>query len=521
MSGRQMAQGTVAGRYRVIREIGRGGMGAVWLCEDERLGRHVAVKQVGHATGETAPDAARAMREARSSAPLNHPNVVAIYDAIDEGDHIWLVMEYVEGRTLAQIIAEDGRVLPEQAALIGAEVADGLAAAHERGTVHRDIKPSNILISREGRAKISDFGISRTVGEDTLTQTGMLSGTPSYLSPEIARGEDPSPASDVWALGASLFAAVEGRAPYASQPNPLATLHNIVNQPVPRPERAGVITEPIVRMMDPDPQSRWAVADAAHALHRIHAQHRTERTREETAALAYGSGGAAATQPHPAPSPEPTLEPRPTPTPTPIPEPAREPTPDPIPVPAAPPRRSRRGRIALLVAGVLAVLVILGALAAFVLDDDPTPTAGDTTEPSADTSSTPTGGSAADNDAGNAAGGAQGEANNSPDAGSDVNGAGSPEAFVEDYYAVLPDDTETGWSMLSPGFQNEVGRGSYEGFWSTIDSVTVEDVQAAGPDAVDTTLVYTTDGSSEQEVRRIELTETDDGYLISGDAVVG
>jgi serine/threonine protein kinase len=510
-----MAQGTVAGRYRVVREVGRGGMGAVWLCEDERLGRRVAVKQVGHVTGETAPDVARAMREARSSAPLNHPNVVAIYDAIDEGDHIWLVMEYVEGRTLAQIIAEDGPVPPEQVALIGAQVADGLAAAHERGTVHRDIKPSNILLGIDGRAKISDFGISRTVGEDTLTQTGMLSGTPSYLSPEIARGEDPSPASDVWALGATLFAAVEGHPPYASQPNPLATLQNIVNEPVPRPERAGVITEPIVRMMDSDPSSRWAVADAAYALHRIHAQHRTDRTREETAALAHGAGAVAATtQAHPAPSPEPTLEPTPTPTPTPTPEPAREPTPEPTPVPAAPPRRSRRGRVALLVCGVLAALVILGALAAFVLDDDPTSTAGDTTEPSADASSSATGG--------NAAGNGAGDGGNTPDAGSDVNAAGSPEAFVEDYYAVLPDDTETGWSMLTPGFQSEVGSyGDYEGFWSTIDSVTVEDVQAAGPDAVDTTLVYTTDGSSEQEVRRIELTETDGSYLISGDDVVG
>ncbi|MFL6003915.1 MAG: serine/threonine-protein kinase [Nocardioides sp.] len=512
-----MVQGTIAGRYRVVREVGRGGMGAVWLCDDERLGRRVAVKQVGHATGETAPDAARAMREARSSAPLNHPNVVAIYDAIDEGDHIWLVMEYVEGRTLAQIIAEDGPVLPEQAALIGAQVADGLAAAHERGTVHRDIKPSNILLGVDGRAKISDFGISRTVGEDTLTQTGMLSGTPSYLSPEIARGEDPSPASDVWALGATLFAAVEGRPPYASQPNPLRTLQNIVNEPVPRPVRAGVITEPIVRMMDPDPQSRWAVADAAHALHRIHAQHRTDRTREETAALAYGVGGVAAatTQAHPAPSPEPTLEPTPTPAPTSTPE----PTPDPAPVPAATPRRSRRGRLALLVAGILAALVILGALAAFVLDDEPTPTAGDTTEPSADTSSSAAGGSTAGNGAGNGAGG---EASETPDTDSDVNAAGSPEAFVEDYYSVLPDDTETGWSMLSPGFQNEVGRGSYDGFWSTIDAVSVEDAQPAGPDAVDTTLVYTkTDGTTDQEVRRIELTETNGGYLISGDDVVG
>ena len=506
-----MAQGTIAGRYRVLREVGRGGMGAVWLCQDERLGRQVAVKQVGHVSGE-APDVARAMREARSSAPLNHPNVVAIYDAIDEGDHIWLVMEYVDGRTLAQIIAEDGPVPPERVAEIGAQVADGLAAAHARGTIHRDIKPSNILLGPDGRAKISDFGISRTMGDDTLTQTGMLSGTPSYLSPEIARGEDPSPASDAWALGATLFAAVEGRPPYASQPNPLATLANIVGQPPPHPERAGVLTEPIRRLMDPDPQSRWEVADAAHALRRIHARHRTDRTREETAAFGGAAGAAAAvpTQPHPEPT-APTREPaEPTPEPTPVPT-ERTPAPAPAaaPTPAAPPsRRPRRRRPLLLVLGVLAVLAILVGLGTYLLGNDPT---GDTTDPSADSGR---------------AGGTSEEANPDGERSQAVprtlSGSASREAFVEDYYAVLPDDTETGWSMLSPGFQQEVGSyDDYDGFWSTIDSVTVEDTQPAGPGAVDATLVYTTDGSSQSEVRRIELTRSGGDYLISGDEIVG
>ncbi len=486
-----MAQGTVAGRYRMLREVGRGGMGSVWLCRDERLGRQVAVKRVGHLTGE-APNLARAMREARSSAPLNHPNVVAIYDAIDDGEQIWLVMEYVDGRTLAQIIAEDGPVPPEQAAEIGAQVAGGLAAAHARGTIHRDVKPSNILLGPDGRAKISDFGISRTVGDETLTQTGMLSGTPSYLSPEIARGEDPSPASDVWALGATLFAAVEGRPPYPSQPNPLATLANIVGQPPPLPERAGVLTEPIRRMMDPDPQSRWAVADAAHALRRVHARHRTDRTREETAALGRGAAGLGAplaTQSQLAPTPAPTPAPA-----------ERTPAPTPPSTPAAAPvRRPRRRRAVLLVLGIVAVVLILAGLGTFLLGNDP---AGDATEASRDAGRTPSGETSPTDSA--------------------PSGSASREAFVEDYYAVLPDDTETGWSRLTPGFQQEVGSyEDYDGFWSTVDSVTVEDVRSAGPGAVDATLVYTTDGSSQSEVRRIELTRSGDDYLISGDAVVG
>jgi hypothetical protein len=158
------------------------------------------------------------------------------------------------------------------------------------------------------------------------------------------------------------------------------------------------------------------------------------------------------------------------------------------------------------VLGVLAVLAVLVGLGTYVLGNDPT---GDTTDPSADSSG---------------AGGTSGKANpgGSAPSGADPSSSASREAFVEDYYAVLPDDTETGWSMLSPGFQQEVGSyEDYDGFWSTIDSVTVEDTQAAGPGAVDTTLVYTTDGSSQSEVRRIELTRSGDGYVISGDEVVG
>ena len=176
---------------------------------------------------------ARAMREARSSAPAQPPNVVAIYDAIDEGDHIWLVMEYVDGRTLSRSSPRTGRSRPERVARSAPRSRTGwrrrTPAARSTATSSRATSWSD----RDGLAKISDFGISRTDGDDTLTQTGMLSGTPSYFSPEIARGEDPSPASDAWALGATLFAAVEGRPPYASQPNPLATLANIVGQPPP------------------------------------------------------------------------------------------------------------------------------------------------------------------------------------------------------------------------------------------------------------------------------------------------
>ena len=247
---------TIAGRYRVEREVGRGGMGSVWLCRDELLGRVVAVKQVGRLPGESTPDLARAMREARSSAALNHRNVVAVYDAIEEGDHIWLVMEYVPGRTLSQIVAADGPLPPERAAWIGAQVADGLAAAHARGTVHRDVKPGNILVTDDDVAKISDFGIARTHGDATLTQSGMVTGTPAYFSPELARGDEASPASDVWALGATLYAAVEGHGPYPDQPNALALLSTIAAE---RPHGAGACRR-AGRADRPDDGPRPAVA---------------------------------------------------------------------------------------------------------------------------------------------------------------------------------------------------------------------------------------------------------------------
>ncbi len=330
----------IAGRYRVEREVGRGGMGSVWLCRDEVLGRLVAVKQVGHLPGESAPDLARAMREARSSAPLNHPNVVSIYDAIEEGDHIWLVMEYVPGRTLAQLMSQDGRLTPERAASIGAQVADGLAAAHDRGTVHRDVKPGNILVTEDDSAKIADFGISRTTGDPTLTQSGLMSGTPAYFSPQLARGEEPTPADDVWAMGATLYAAVEGRPPYPEQRNAIAMLSQIVSDTPPHPEHAGFLSDPIRRMLDPDPTSRWSMADVAHALHRLHEEHDTSGTREATAIAAAPRPTAAA------PS-----DPAPTTPATPV---------------AHPPRRRRTGLLALAVL-LLAAIALGGYL---LLDGD-------------------------------------------------------------------------------------------------------------------------------------------------------
>ena len=484
----------IAGRYRVLEEAGRGGMGSVWRCVDERLGREVAVKQVGRMPGESVTHRARALREARSSAALNHPNVVSVYDAVAEDEHVWLVMEYVRGRTLAQIIREEGALPPARVAWLGAQVADGLAAAHARGTIHRDVKPGNVLVTDDDRARISDFGIARTAGDDTLTQSGMVTGTPTYFAPEVARGGEPRQASDVWALGATLYAAVEDRAPYDSNPNALAVLATIAAEAPPETERAGPLTEPIRRMLDRDPDSRWSMADAAHALHQLHDQHAASADApDETLAL---TGAVAPEEPAaPAPTPEPTPTPTPVPTVGPVEEPSR-----------------RRGRGPLLVVGLVLLLVV--AIAALVLlpDGEDPPTAND--EPTGDSSST-----------GSTPGGSPDAPESSADTPAPIETAPAPEgrgrgraAFVEDYYAVLPDDTESGYALLAPSYQDATSYADYDGFWSGIDDVVVQDTAPAGTDAVDVTLLY--DGGNE-EVRRIYLERGDEGWLIVDDEIVG
>jgi hypothetical protein len=241
-------------------------MGTVWLCRDEVLGREVAVKQIGALPGDSATETKRAMREARSAAALNHPNAVAVYDVVTHEGRPWLVMEYVEGETLADEISREGQLSPQRVADVGAQLAGALSRAHQRRIVHRDIKPGNVLIDKAGHPKISDFGIARGHGDEQLTQVGFITGTPGYLSPELARGGDPHPASDVWALGATLYAAVEGQPPYEPRSNPIALLRAIATER-PRPmAHSGALGPAIDAMMHEDPACRWDMATSARRL---------------------------------------------------------------------------------------------------------------------------------------------------------------------------------------------------------------------------------------------------------------
>ncbi|RYJ01309.1 MAG: serine/threonine protein kinase, partial [Actinomycetales bacterium] len=198
-------------RYELVSKIGRGGTGDVWLGHDHLLGRDVALKQLGLTPGAELPDTARAEREARLSASVRHPSVVAVYDVADDEDgREWLVMELVEGRSLAELIKESGPIPQHRLTPLVRDIVDGLAAAHTAGIVHRDVKPSNVLLTPEGLPKLTDFGVARTITDTALTSTGIVTGSPGYLAPEVAEGSSATHASDVWSLGATVFHAATG-----------------------------------------------------------------------------------------------------------------------------------------------------------------------------------------------------------------------------------------------------------------------------------------------------------------------
>ncbi|TWF93002.1 serine/threonine-protein kinase [Saccharopolyspora dendranthemae] len=250
----------VAGRYRVQRRIGSGAMGVVWECVDERLHRTVAVKQLllqpGLDPGEAEEARQRAMREGRIAARLQHSNAISVYDvAEDEGQPV-LVMEYLPSTSLAAMMSDHGPLPPREVARIGAEVASALGAAHAAGVVHRDIKPGNILLGDNGQVKITDFGISRAQGDVQVTKTGMLAGTPAYLSPDVAMGQEPTPASDVFSLGATLYAAIEGHPPFGLNENTLALLHAVAAGKIEPPQQAGPMAQPLMAMMTARVQDR-------------------------------------------------------------------------------------------------------------------------------------------------------------------------------------------------------------------------------------------------------------------------
>lgn len=479
--------GTVADRYTLIREVGRGGMGAVWLAHDDVLGREVAVKQVGLFPGRQGPDMERAEREARLAARMWHPNVVAVYDLAVDGDAVWLVMEYVEGVTLSRLAADRGGLPADEAADIIRQAAEALRVAHESGVVHRDVKPSNLIVTPDGTTKLTDFGIARGVSDAALTQTGLLTGSPHYLAPEVAAGGSATPASDLWSLGATLYQALTGRPPYELGENVVAGLSRIISSPPPRLADVGPLDTVLAATMTHDPVQRWTAAQVCAFLD----SQRVEPTRAMPLPplpppAAAGPGAPTAGAPAAAPPVAPAVPP--------------------VPDIAPEPGRPRRW---LWPAAALAVLLLVLVLGAWLLGrslsspEQDSPTADGASPQASAPAAEPSGGepsSSASDAAGPTAEGMQ--------------------EFVETYLATVVSDPRAAFEMLTPKFQDESGGlEGYLDFWQPIRSATPSDIQA---DPASRTVSYTViyegpPDRSGQDSTVLELEFVDGRYRIAAE----
>jgi serine/threonine protein kinase len=465
----------IAGRYDLDREIGRGGMGAVWLGRDTVLGREVALKRIGLVPGTESPDLRRAEREARLAARLNHPHVVAIFDLVEEETETWLVMEYVEGVTLSALIKRDGALSPDEAAPLIRQAADALAAAHAAGIVHRDVKPSNMMVTPDGSVKLTDFGIARAEADASLTQTGLVTGSPAYLAPEVASGATATEASDVWSLGATLFHALAGRTPYDVSENLMGALYKIVHEEPPRPDEAGWLAPALEHTMTREPADRWSMAQVRDFLDQGH-----DVTIHPAPFGAVDEDGTRVLQPTPS---EPMAVP-------PV-------VVDPHLVAPAPSPARRRRRSPWPWVGAAAVLVAVAVIVVAALtgrgDNGTTAHSGPPSTKSSSSSSSPATDPAATR-------------------------ARAMTQFLGTYLSTVTSDRKAAWAMLTGPYQDASGGfGSYNGFWSTIRSATPSNV-TADPSAMTVTydVAYVkTNGQQVSEHHTLQLVRNGSSYLIN------
>jgi eukaryotic-like serine/threonine-protein kinase len=281
----------VTGRYRLVESIGQGGMGRVWRAADEMLDRPVAVKEIridGMDAEDTRTRRERTLREARATARIDHPNVVRVYEVVDEGERLWIVMELVRGRSLERILAEDGPLSPRETARTGLGLVAALRQVHARGVLHRDIKPGNVIVEGSGepdrRVVLTDFGIAAIQDAKALTMVGMLVGSPDYMAPERVSGRPQGPPSDIWSLGATLCAALGGRSPF-SRGTTLATLHAVLHEEPELPAAAGPLSHVLAALLEKEPEARPALRELEEAL-------RPVAFPPPTPTLPVGTGGA-------------------------------------------------------------------------------------------------------------------------------------------------------------------------------------------------------------------------------------
>src|SRR6516162_6185643 len=260
----------IGGRYRLQAPIGRGAMGVVWRARDQLLDRDVAIKEVQIADTLTEEERAtafqRTLREAKTAARLNHPAVVTVYDVAEDGGRPWIVMQLVHAQSLDQVLAASGPLSPRRAAEMARQLLSALSVAHAAGVLHRDVKPSNVLLDSDDRAVLTDFGIATFADDPKLTQTGMVMGSPGFTAPERIRGEDASPASDLWSLGATVYAAVEGHGPFEKRGGAITTMSAIINEEAPEAPTAGALGPVIAALLRREPVDRPDASEAARMI---------------------------------------------------------------------------------------------------------------------------------------------------------------------------------------------------------------------------------------------------------------
>ncbi|MEV5832936.1 serine/threonine-protein kinase [Nocardia sp. NPDC052112] len=541
----------IAGRYRLTDPIGTGAMGVVWRATDVRLRRTVAVKQLVLAPGLSRSQALeaklRAMREGRIAARLHHPNAITVFDVAEEDGQPWLVMEYMNAPSLAAKLAGKRTLAPTEVARIGAQAAGALAAAHDAGIMHRDVKPANLLVGDDGTVKITDFGISRAVGDVTVTATGFLAGTPAYLAPEVARGEDPAPASDVFALGSTLYAAVEGSPPFGEGDNALAVLHAAARAQVPPPRRAGELGPVLMRLLAASIDGRPNMREAKAALEAVAAGRTPALVTTPTVTkvlpapgadagattVLSNSGGAAedATQVVALAGPQ-------APGVTVVPPPAPPKSGGTVPGGGGDGQQSRGRLIAVAAAAAVAVLVLAAVIVSSLNKDNsggaavgsttptsapsgsatesesaiaiqpgqpeqqaPSTTAAPTTRPSTTVSPTPSTTAPATTT-------------------TTAFGPATPDRisqFIYGYYGMLPGNVQGGWGQLTSSYQAQTGGfGSYSQFWSSVRSVSVGGVTPNGENRAVVSLTYNLkNGSTSSENRWIQVVSENGRLLIA------
>jgi hypothetical protein len=455
---------------------------------------------------------------------------VTVFDVVEQDGQPCIVMQLIESTPLSVLLTEHGTLSPAETARIGAEVGSALAAAHKIKIVHRDVKPGNILITEDASALISDFGISHALGDTTITATGMIHGTPAYLAPEVARGLATSFASDVFSLGATLYAMLEGAPPFGSDNNAIALLHRVARGGYPPPEHAGPLAPLLAEMLDADPKRRPTMAAATATLSTIRDELRSASTAAAARAVAPAPMLPAAREEPPPTVPAPPASDRTAPTvrvdpPTPqasataeterLSEPSATAETErfaegSVPVATATPEkgRSRRGGRALMVAGALAGVAIIVLVVALLLTP-PSPAVDGAAQPS----ESPTSAAPADTETPAA------EPSVAPSAPAEQTQdpappPPTPEQRVADtvagYYAMLPGDLDSAWPMMTADYQENHagGRAAYESFWAAIDEVEIADVTAPAADRAQATLTYYfRDGRVVQEVTAYQLVE--------------